>query len=85
MSVINKHFKKFVGIERFAFLLAVLWTSAVVASLTWNYYQEESEVRGMARESAKALLLTNLSYINWNASHGGVYVPVTDSTKPNPF
>ena len=29
--------------------------------------------------------LKDLSYRIWNASHGGVYVPVTESTQPNPY
>ena len=39
----------------------------------------------MARSEARIAYNKDLVYRRWNASHGGVYVPVSDQTPPNPY
>lgn len=34
---------------------------------------------------SRTTLQQNLMYRKWNAGHGGVYVPITDTTNPNPY
>ena len=39
----------------------------------------------MALNEAKVSVKKDLAYRTWVASHGGVYVPVTEKTPPNPY
>ena len=68
----------------FLILLGV-WTTAVGSSLVWNLYQNKQEILAVARGEAKGAFEKDLVYRRWAASHGGVYVPVTEETPPNPY
>lgn len=68
----------------YALLLAGAWTLAVGGSLGAGYRQEKASLVETARVEARAQLEKDLAYRSWNAGHGGVYVPVTQKTPPNP-
>lgn len=61
------------------------WTIAILLSLIWNIIAIRNTALeislGHARESFNKDLLVR----RWNASHGSVYVPVTEKTKPNSY
>lgn len=62
-----------------------LWTQLIVWSLTHNIDQITANNTELARNSAKNIFrMVELTRL-WNASHGGVYVPVTARTQPNPY
>jgi signal transduction histidine kinase len=66
-------------------LLLVLWASAVGLSLQSQIsdirrHNQEVVTEG-ARNMFRMVLLTRL----WNSEHGGVYVPVDEKTRPNPY
>jgi PAS domain S-box-containing protein len=65
--------------------LVLLWTALVAASLFWNTRVLHDNTLERARVEARALHELNLMYRQWSAGHGGVYVPVTDTLKPNPY
>lgn len=54
-------------------------------SLLVNIIKEFEAAREYARIEGKASYNKDLLYRRWAASHGGVYVPVTDSTPPSPY
>ncbi len=64
--------------------LVLFWTVVIVGSLLWNLYSEREQCRRLALNEAMAAFEKDVIYRMWNASHGGVYVPVTDETPPNP-
>ena len=66
-------------------LAAVLWTICVGGSLAWNWSESDRHVRALALQTARALYEKDVLYREWSAKHGGVYVPVSASTQPNPF
>jgi PAS domain S-box-containing protein len=65
--------------------LAVIWTVLVGSSLSWYLYEEHKhtllEAQGRAREN----IAKDLVFRSWATSHGGVYVPATEETPPNPY
>jgi len=63
----------------------ILWTLAIAASIGWNTTRERKEVLTTARNTALVAYEKDLLYRRWNTSHGGVYVPVTTATLPNPY
>jgi len=64
--------------------LIAVWTLLVGASLLWNSHQARETALELARTKAHLSYNKDLAYRLWAASHGGVYVPVTPKTPPNP-
>ncbi|MDK9705094.1 MAG: diguanylate cyclase [Sulfuritalea sp.] len=54
------------------------------ASCLLEWRQADINMRAMARERGAALFRLVQLTRDWNARHGGVYVPVTEATPPNP-
>ena len=74
-----------IRLRRYAWGLVGLWTVAVGAAAAWELIDERNHVRDIAREQARSAREKNLLFRRWGASHGGVYVPVTEKTQPNPY
>jgi PAS domain S-box-containing protein len=74
-----------VRLRRYTWGLVVLWTAAVGATATWELVDERNHVLEVARGQARSALEKNLLFRRWGSSHGGVYVPVTEKTQPNPY
>lgn len=68
-----------------SWLVAVLWVSIVIVSMTWNLHHIKSDFIELARQNAETILKRDLLYRQWAAFHGGIYVPVTERTPPNPY
>nr|WP_321395674.1 response regulator [uncultured Desulfobacter sp.] len=66
-------------------LTAGFWISAIGFSLFWNLKTTEKSVNqsllNVGRSFFAEIEITRL----WNARHGGVYVPITQETQPNPY
>jgi signal transduction histidine kinase len=71
--------------ERYLWLAAILWTLIVAVSALGNVMQVESRTLEIARIQAQVAFDKDVLYRRWNAGHGGVYVPVTEETQPNPY
>lgn len=65
--------------------LAVAWTATIVGLATWDYLQARDGVLAQARSAAAESLRKDLTYRRWATMHGGVYVPVTPKSPPNPY
>jgi len=72
-------------IKRNIIFIILLWLLLVSISFFWNYTSAIKAQKSIAFESARSffnhIVITRL----WNAQHGGVYVPVTEETRPNPY
>ncbi len=73
------------SLRRYAIILAAVWTLAVCVSLAWGYFWERDATRHAASVAARAQFAKDVIYRRWNAMHGGVYVPVSESSQPNPY
>ncbi len=71
--------------ERYAWVLAVVWTVVFAASLVWNVIQARQNTLEAARIQARAAFEKDVIYRRWNAKHGGIYALVTEETQPNPY
>ena len=74
-----------VRLRRYLWALVALWTAIVVSVLLWNLLIERRATLEMARYQARFAFTKDLLYRRWNADHGGVYVPVSEDTPPNPY
>ena len=72
-------------INRVSYLILFIWTIlmliAGLISISKNYEYADILVKNEAIVSIKK----DLAYRSWGASHGGVYVPITKRTPPNPY
>ncbi len=71
--------------QRYAWVLAIVWTVIVVTSLVWNVVQMRNNTFEAARIQARTAFDKDVIYRRWNAGHGGVYVPITEKAQPNPY
>jgi len=73
------------SLKYYLVILIFGWTLLTVTSLLWNLYQEKKGLLELARSQARTAYEKDLAYRSWNAGLGGVYVPVTRETLPNPY
>ncbi|MBI5086133.1 MAG: DUF3365 domain-containing protein [Acidobacteria bacterium] len=66
-------------------LIAAAWTFLLAISCWWNIAHIDKTVHELARAGAVANFENDLLYRQWATIHGGVYVPTTDKTPPNPY
>ncbi len=69
----------------FFLALALFWTLAIAISLVRDINQQNINAYEAAKIQAIEALNKDLVYRRWVAGHGGVYVPESDNTPPNPF
>jgi len=72
-------------VKRYALLLVVVWSVIVFALLLWNAIQTNKETHDYAHIYTNAAFEKDIIYRRWATMHGGVYVPVTNKTPPNPY
>ncbi|WP_291346902.1 diguanylate cyclase, partial [Desulfobacula sp.] len=66
-------------------LLSFMWIMIIVLSFFWNYRQLIKEQERLALETGRSFFNQMIITRQWNARHGGIYVPVTEKTLPNPY
>jgi diguanylate cyclase (GGDEF)-like protein len=62
-----------------------VWIAMTVLSLGWSLTEAFQQRDVYAIQTSKSFFEVIHMTREWNAAHGGVYVPVTDSTQPNPW
>jgi len=65
--------------------LTIIWLSLNIFSFFVQAYQTEQFAGDLAANQGKMFFDHIVSMRSWNANHGGVYVPVTDTTPSNPY
>jgi PAS domain S-box-containing protein len=66
-------------------VLLVLWTAVVIGLFIKDALHIHEKAEEFAIAEARAYFNKDQATRLWAASHGGVYVPVSTSTPPNPF
>jgi len=65
--------------------VALVWTVLVIASLAWGAHGHRREVLNVAYQNAVTIIAKDIAFRAWASMHGGVYVPPTEQTPPNPY
>ena len=73
------------GVKTHFGALLVLWTVVVIGLFVHDALHIRKSSEDLAVGAAQAYLNKDQAIRIWASSHGGVYVPVTDETQPNPF
>ncbi|MEW8548986.1 MAG: diguanylate cyclase [Candidatus Thiodiazotropha endolucinida] len=71
--------------KRVAIILLAAWSLVVLISLGWNIKHTQDEHHHFLEDTAR-LMFDHIKLVrDWSAGHGGVYVPVSESTPPNEY
>ncbi len=70
---------------RYTILLQLFWAAIVGCSFFWNLRNDTEEITKLASVEAQISIDKDLLYRRWAARYGGVYVPVSPETQPNPY
>jgi PAS domain S-box-containing protein len=73
------------SLRQATWLVFALWTVAVAASLLWNRRLLHEAMLDAAVTQARSDFDKDVVYRDWATMHGGVYVPVSAATPPNPY
>lgn len=69
----------------YLFLALFLWSLVGISSLIWNRNQIKTNTYKVAENKGVYIFSSIKLSRFWNSNHGGVYVPITEETKPNPY
>jgi hypothetical protein len=72
-------------LTKYVCILVVVWTAIVAASLTWELHEVKNRILEDARIQARTVYEKDVLARRWNSGIGGVYVPVSDKMRPNPY
>jgi len=62
-----------------------MWAGVMGISLAWNISNEHNQSYELALQAARANFNKDQAFRLWGTKHGGVYVPPTNETPPNPY
>ncbi|MCF6271025.1 MAG: PAS domain S-box protein [Melioribacteraceae bacterium] len=79
---ISKELKR---VKRYSNFISLVWVILIALSLFWNLYSVKIQSEDIAKSNARAYFEKEISFRNWAASHGGLYVPLTKRTPANPY
>ena len=65
--------------------VALLWSALLGFSLFWNMRQIDRSIEVVAESEAASAFRKDLAYRLWAARQGGLYVPPSNATPPNPY
>ena len=65
--------------------LGVLFILLIFASYKYSKFKELEFTNTQIINDAKAIFDKDVTLRKWVAMHGGIYVPITDKTQPNPY
>ncbi|MEA3240924.1 MAG: PAS domain S-box protein [Pseudomonadota bacterium] len=66
-------------------LLGIVWTLIMAVLLGWNLRNHKKHLLESVTGYARSSYNKDVVYWRWMANHGGVYVPPTAKTLPNPY
>jgi PAS domain S-box-containing protein len=74
-----------IQLRRFVWALVGCWTVAIGVALTWELIAVHSKTVDLARSEAAGAWNKDVAVRRWNSANGGVYIPVTEKTQPDPY
>ncbi len=72
-------------LNRIIICSGLFWLIIVGMSCFWNYSKMRTQQKEIALQTTRSFFEQILITREWSAKHGGVYVPVTETTQPNPY
>ncbi|MDA3908236.1 MAG: DUF3365 domain-containing protein, partial [Sulfurimonas sp.] len=72
-------------INRIVYMVIAAWSALMLVVGLVSMYQDYAYADLLAKNEAVVSVNKDLAYRSWVSSHGGVYVPITKRTPPNPY
>ncbi|MBI5634446.1 MAG: DUF3365 domain-containing protein [Nitrospirae bacterium] len=72
-------------LTRLVIVIAFCWTLFIAGLVLWENQKARSFAMEQALTDAVSTYNKDLAYRRWATGHGGVYVPLTPETPPNPY
>lgn len=72
-------------VTNFRIYLVAAWTLLIFGFIAFGIHVSRNKIEAEARIQVNTIFEQNLVYRRWAANHGGVYVPITETFKPNPY
>lgn len=85
MSVTEPIASEPIRLRRFVWTLAACWTVAIALVFAWELSDVRRQAMDLARSAAESVWKKDVAVRRWDSANGGVYVPVTDKTRPDPY
>lgn len=73
------------NMKRHFALLALCWSVIMLIAMGYAMNREIEKKKGLAIIETRIAFDKDIIYRKWNAMHGGVYVPITKTTRPNQY
>ncbi len=77
--------EKYHSAKSIFFFLILVWTIVIACLSFWNGLNLRKQTTVVVRSQARSFLSIITTTRFWNASHAGVYVPVSKRNQPNPY
>lgn len=72
-------------LHRLMLWILAIWTLINFTFALWATFDNRNHAKNLAYTEAVASIRKDLAFRQWVSSHGGVYVPTTQKTPPNPY
>ncbi|HEB72953.1 MAG TPA: PAS domain S-box protein [Nitrospirae bacterium] len=72
-------------LKRYILIIASFWTIFLLILAVWDLDRIQKHTSNIMFREARVHFKWMVIFREWNASHGGVYVPVTQRTPPNTY
>ncbi|MDD2733336.1 MAG: DUF3365 domain-containing protein [Desulfuromonadaceae bacterium] len=72
-------------IKKFFIAALLAWSTLAIIATIWECLDNKAIMTTNAKTMARASIEKDIMFRRWAAEHGGVYVPVTGKTPPNPW
>ena len=72
-------------INRVVLIVILIWSLLMLSAGAVSIFKNYRYADKLAKHEALVSVKKDLAYRSWVASHGGVYVPITKKTPPNPY
>ncbi len=73
------------GMGKYGIITGLIWTAVIASSLFWNINLQLTQTHQIALNEAKTVYEKDHLYYRWATEHHGVFVPITEKTRPNPY
>lgn len=71
--------------KKYARVITAFWLLTVATSFAWGMHTHSKQTQNNAIKIGRAFFKLITITRAWNASHGGVFVPTTPTSQPNPY
>ena len=73
-----------IRLRRYTWALAVCWTATIGVTLMWELRDEQNQAVSIALSAARGAWEREAAVRRWDAAQGGVYIPLSETTLPDP-